>query len=76
MKKTTSLLTGLLVALAVAGVAGTASAKLPVAPETPESKAQAQEASAKAAAALKKEAEDLGRYQDKAVARYKERQAK
>ena len=76
MKRLTSLFPGLLIAVALAGAAGTTAAKLPVPPETPESKAQAQEVAAKAAAAVKKEAEEIGRYQDKAVANYKERQAK
>lgn len=76
MKSLTSLFTMLLVAFSLAGAAGTAAAKLPVPPETPESKTKAQEAADKAAAAAKKEVEDLGRYQDKAVANHKQRQAK
>ena len=76
MKKTSSLLRQLSIAVVLACAAGTAVAKLPVPPETPESKAKAQEAAAKAAAAAKQAAEELSRYQDKAVANYKERQAK
>ncbi len=76
MKRLTSLFARPLLAGAFAAAAGTAAAKLPVPPETPESKAKAQEAAGKAAAALKKDTEDLGRYQDKAVANHKERQAK
>ena len=70
------LLGSLLVALVVALTPEPASARLPAPPETPESKAKTEEAAAKFAAAAKREAEDLARYQDKAAAHYKERQAK
>jgi hypothetical protein len=79
MKKTKSLFRPWLLALVLAGslgAVGTAAAKLPVPAETPEAKAKAQEEAAKAAAAAKQAAEDLARYQDKAVANYKERQPK
>jgi hypothetical protein len=72
MKKTHSLLMRLSLAAAIACTTGLAAAKLPVAPETPESKAKADEARAKAAAASQKAAEDLSRYMDKAVANWKE----
>jgi hypothetical protein len=49
---------------------GSAVAALPKPPETPESKAQAEEAKAKAAAAAKKAAEDLAAAMDRAVANY------
>jgi hypothetical protein len=76
MKRMNPLFRSLLVAFALTGAAGTAGAKLPVAEATPEAKAKAEEAAAKAAAAAKKDAEDLGRYQDKAAANFKERQPK
>jgi hypothetical protein len=76
MKALIPLFRGLLVAVALAGTFGIAAAKLPVPPETPESKAKADDTAAKAAAAAKKEAEDLSRYQDKAVVNFKERPAK
>lgn len=76
MKESNSPFKNLLVGLVLAAGVSTAAAKLPVPPETPESKAMAQEAAAKAAATAKKAAEDLARSQDKAVANYKERQAK
>ena len=57
-------------AAAVTGLAfGVASAKLP--PLTDEQKAKAEDAKLKAADAAKKEAELLGRYQDRAVDHYK-----
>jgi len=69
-------LAALLVTSVLALTAAPAAAKLPVPPETPESKAKAQEVADKAAAAARRETEDLLRYQDKAVANYKQRQAK
>lgn len=76
MKRVELLLSGLLVALVLAVTPGPASARLPTPPETPDSKAKAEETAAKVAAAAKREAEDLGRYQDKAAANYRDRQAK
>ena len=73
-KKASRLLARLSLALVLAGSAGGAAAALPVAPETPEAKVKAQEAAAKAAEAAKKASEDLGRYMDKAVENYKQRQ--
>jgi hypothetical protein len=76
MKPAALLLANLLIALLMATVPGAAAAKLPVPAETPESKAKAQEAAAKVAAAAKRDAEDLSRYQDKAAANYQQRQSK
>ena len=62
--------TGMMVAALVTGLAfGVASAKLPA--PTDEQKAKAAEAKAKAADAGKKEAELLGKSQDRAVENYK-----
>ena len=58
------------IAAVIAGcVFGMASAKLP--PPTDEQKAKAAEAKAKSDEAAKKEAELLGKYQDRAVGHYK-----
>jgi hypothetical protein len=76
MKKVELLMAGLLVTLAFASAPDPASARLPAPPETAGSKAKAEEVAAKVAAAARKEADELARYQDKAVANYKERQAK
>ena len=76
MKKSNSLFRQSLIGLVLATGVSVAAAKLPVAPETPESKAKTEEVAAKAAVAAKKDAEDLGRAQDKAVANLKERAPK
>ena len=77
MKRAELLLAGVLVALVVGVTPAPAGARLPTPPETLESKAKAQEAAAKVAAASKPEAEELARRsQDKAAAHYRERQAK
>jgi hypothetical protein len=76
MSKLRLLVSSGLVALALGSAAGPAAAKLPAPPETAESKANAEETLAKAAAAAKREAEELARYQDKAAANYKERQGR
>ena len=65
-----------LVTVALALVAGTAWAKLPVPPMTDEQKAKAEVAKAKAADDAKKEADLLGKYQDKAAAIYKKGEGK
>jgi len=56
-------------ALLVAGVVGMANAKLP--PLSDEAKAAAAEKKAKAVVQAKKDAENLGKAQDRAVASYK-----
>ena len=62
--------TGMALAALVTGLAfGIASAKLP--PPTDEQKAKAAEAKVKADEAAKKEAELLGKYQDRAAENYK-----
>ena len=62
--------TGMVLAAALMGLAfGIASAKLP--PLTDEQKAKAEEAKGKAADAAKKEAELLGKYQDRATENHK-----
>ena len=76
MKRSNALFRELLLASALALCVSTAAAKLPVAPETPESKAKADEAKEKAAAAAKTEADQLAGARDKAVANYKARAAK
>jgi len=58
----------LMISAAMAATAGTVWAKLPAAPADP---AKAAEAKAKADEAAKKEAELLGKSQDKAVANYR-----
>jgi hypothetical protein len=75
MKTFAGVFARLVVVIAIAG-AGPAAAALPTAPETAESKAKAQAAAAAAAEALKRETEDLARYQDRAVANYRQRQVK
>ena len=58
----------LMMSVAMVATAGAVWAKLPAAPADP---AKAAEAKAKADEAAKKEAELLGKYQDKAVANYR-----
>ncbi|TMH18392.1 MAG: hypothetical protein E6H70_05470 [Betaproteobacteria bacterium] len=58
----------LMMSVVMAATAGAVWAKLPAAPADP---AKAAEAKAKADEAAKKEAELLGKYQDKAVANYR-----
>ena len=58
----------LLMSVAMAATAGAVWAKLPAAPADP---AKAAEAKAKADEAAKKDADLLGKYQDKAVANYR-----
>jgi hypothetical protein len=61
---------GMVLTAALTGLAfGVAAAKLP--PPTDEQKAKAEEAKTKAADAAKKEAELLGKYQDRAADNYK-----
>ena len=59
------------VALMTGCAFGVATAKLPVPAPTEEQKTKAAEAKAKADEAAKREAELLGKYQDRAVERYK-----
>lgn len=59
----------LIPALLVCGAVGLAYAKLP--PPPPADPAKAEEAKKKAAEAAKKEADELGKAQDRAVERYK-----
>lgn len=61
--------TRIAVVLIAAGLAGPAWAKLP--PPSPEAAAKAAEAKQKADEAAKKDAADLGKAQDRAVANYK-----
>jgi hypothetical protein len=58
-------------ALLVAGAVGMVNAKLPTPPMDDKAKAAAEEKKAKAAEAAKKDAEDLAKAQDRAVANYK-----
>ncbi len=59
----------LIMSVAMAATAGTVWAKLP--PPSDEAKAKAAEAKAKADDAAKKDAEQLGKSQDKAVSNYR-----
>jgi hypothetical protein len=59
----------LIMSIAMAATAGTVWAKLP--PPSDEAKAKAAEAKAKADDAAKKDAEQLGKAQDRAVANYR-----
>ena len=63
-------------ALAFALSVGVAQAKIPVAPMDDAAKAQAEEKKTKAAEAAKKNAELLGKAQDRVAERYKKEQAK
>lgn len=58
------------------GLGAAAQAKIPAPPATPEQQAKAEEAKAKAADAAKKEAERLGKAQDRAADNYKKGKGK